>query len=146
MEDPTAYCSVSLRSNSGSVHCIKHNYPDHRDKSERKKRGQRHRLLPVVGLWTEARSRSPPSLSRSRVFNRFGSFANRIRLSANEVATSVALWQPGKVHSNPSGLIFAEQLGRRTSPMVFLEVEVAECLAISVGHDEASVVIFNCPW
>jgi hypothetical protein len=91
MEDPAAYCSVSLRSNSGSVHCIKHNYPDHRDKSERKKRGQRHRLLPVVGLWTEARSRSPPSLSRSRVFNRFGSFANRIRLSANEVATSVAL-------------------------------------------------------
>ena len=26
----------------GSVRCIKHNYPDHRDKSERQKRGQRH--------------------------------------------------------------------------------------------------------
>jgi hypothetical protein len=30
--------------------------------------------------------------------------------------------------------------------MVFLEVEVAKRLAISVGHDKATVVIFNCPW
>ena len=31
--------------------------------------------------------------------------------------------------------------------MVFLEVEVAERLPISIGHDEASVVgIFNRPW
>ena len=66
---------VALRSSSGSVRYIKHNYPDQRDKSERQKRGQRHKLLPAVGLWTEARSRSPPSLSRSRVFNRSGSFA-----------------------------------------------------------------------
>jgi hypothetical protein len=32
---------------SGSVRCIKHNNPDHRDKSEAHKRGQRHELLPV---------------------------------------------------------------------------------------------------
>ena len=70
----------------GSVRCIKHNYPDHRDKSERQKRRQRHRLLPIVGLWTEARPSSPPSLSRSRVFNRSGSCASRIRLSTNEIA------------------------------------------------------------
>jgi hypothetical protein len=43
---------------SGSVRCIKHNNPDHRDKSEAHKRGQRHELLPVIGLWTE-----PPNLS-----------------------------------------------------------------------------------
>jgi hypothetical protein len=47
-----------LRSSSGSVRCIKHDNPDHRDKSERQKRGQRHELLPIVGLWTE-----PPNLS-----------------------------------------------------------------------------------
>jgi len=34
-------------SSSGSVRCIKHNYPDHRDKSEGHKRGQRHELLPI---------------------------------------------------------------------------------------------------
>ena len=48
-----ANCSVALRSSSGSVRCIKHNYPDHHDKSERQKRGQRHELLPVFELWTE---------------------------------------------------------------------------------------------
>jgi hypothetical protein len=37
---------------SGSVRCVKHNNPDQRDKSEGHKRGQRHELLPVVGLWT----------------------------------------------------------------------------------------------
>ena len=41
-----ANCSVALRSSSGSVRCIKHNYPDHHDKSEGQKRGQRHKLLP----------------------------------------------------------------------------------------------------
>jgi hypothetical protein len=41
-----------------SVRCIKHNYPDHHDKSERHKRGQRYELLPVIGLWAE-----PPNLS-----------------------------------------------------------------------------------
>jgi hypothetical protein len=45
-----ANCSVALRSSSGSVRCIKHNYSDDRDKSERQKRGQRHKLLSVVGL------------------------------------------------------------------------------------------------
>jgi hypothetical protein len=48
-----ANCSAALRSSSGSVRCIKHNNPDHRDKSEGHKRGQRHELLPVAGLWTE---------------------------------------------------------------------------------------------
>src|SRR6516225_11744501 len=38
----------------GSVRCIKHHYPDHRDKSERQKRGQRHKLLPVGGLCSTA--------------------------------------------------------------------------------------------
>jgi len=49
-----ANCSVALRSSSGSVRCIKHHYPDHRDKSERQKRGQRHKLLPVGGLCSTA--------------------------------------------------------------------------------------------
>src|SRR5215469_1713474 len=57
-----ANSSVALRSSSGSVHCTKHNYPDHRDKSERHKRGPRHELLPVVGLWTK-----PPNLSVTTV-------------------------------------------------------------------------------
>src|SRR5262252_8872561 len=44
-----ANCSVALRSSSGSVRCIKHNYPDHRDKSERQKRVDNGiSLLPVV--------------------------------------------------------------------------------------------------
>ena len=30
--------------------------------------------------------------------------------------------------------------------MIFLEVEVAERLPISVGHDEAGVVVFDRPW
>jgi hypothetical protein len=30
--------------------------------------------------------------------------------------------------------------------MIFLEVEVAERLPISVGHDKASVAIFDRPW
>src|SRR6516165_8986627 len=46
-----ANSSVALRSSSGSVHCTKHNYPDHRDKSEWHKRGQRHFCSPQ-GLWT----------------------------------------------------------------------------------------------
>ncbi len=37
-----ANCSIALRSNAGSVHCIKHKDPDQRDKSERHKRGERH--------------------------------------------------------------------------------------------------------
>jgi len=41
-----ANCSAALRSSSGSVRCIKHNYPDHHDKSERQKRGQRHKFAP----------------------------------------------------------------------------------------------------
>ena len=45
---------IALRSSSGSVRCIKHDYPDHHDKSERQKRGQRHELLPAVGLWTRS--------------------------------------------------------------------------------------------
>jgi len=57
-----ANCSVALRSSSGSVRCIKHNHPDHRDKSEGHKRGPRHELLPVVRLWTE-----PPNLSVTTV-------------------------------------------------------------------------------
>ena len=57
-----ANCSVALRSSSGSVHCTKHNYPDDRDKSEGHKRGPRHELLPVVGLWTK-----PPNLSVTTV-------------------------------------------------------------------------------
>ena len=36
----------------GSVRCIKHNYPDHRDQSERQKRGQRPKLLPGVGIYS----------------------------------------------------------------------------------------------
>jgi len=36
---------------SSSVQRITRNYPDHREKSERQKRGQWHELLPVVGLW-----------------------------------------------------------------------------------------------
>jgi hypothetical protein len=63
-----ADCLFAPRSNARSVHCVKHNYPDQRDKSERHKRGQRHKLLlPVVGLWTESPSLSPPSLSHSQV-------------------------------------------------------------------------------
>ena len=63
---------IALRSSSGSVRCIKHNYPDQRDKSERYESGQRHKLLlPVVGLWTESRSRSKSSLSYSRVLTAY---------------------------------------------------------------------------
>ena len=58
----SANCSVALRSSSGSVRCIKHNYPDHRDKSKGHNRGQRHEPLPVVGLWSAS-----PNLSVTTV-------------------------------------------------------------------------------
>jgi hypothetical protein len=57
-DDPIPRSVRSGLKSSGSVRCVKHNYPDQRDKSEGHKRGQRHELLPVVGLWTE-----PPNLS-----------------------------------------------------------------------------------
>src|SRR5215472_9724935 len=63
------YC-WQARSYARTVHGIKRDYPDQRDKSERYESGQRHKLLlPVVGLWTE--SRSQPSLSHSRVLTAY---------------------------------------------------------------------------
>src|SRR5262249_20285972 len=53
---------------------------------------------------------------------------------------------PSKVHSYPSGLIFAERLGRCLSLWLFFVIEVAERQPISVAHDEAVVEFFNCPW
>ena len=53
-----ANCSVALRSSSGSVRCIKHNYPDHRDKSEGHKRGPRHELLPIRTVFLDGNRRA----------------------------------------------------------------------------------------
>ena len=56
------------------------------------------------------------------------------------------LRQLGDIRRDLPCLVLREQLGRRSPAQVFFEVEVPERLPIRIAHDEASVVIFNCPW
>jgi hypothetical protein len=53
------------------------------------------------------------------------------------------LRQLSEVHRNPSRLILREQLRRRSSPRLFLEINVRQLLPVSVLYDEASIEFFN---
>jgi hypothetical protein len=61
----------ALRSGSGSIRYIKHNYPDQRDESERHKREQGHHLLPESDYGPKLNSVSPTSLSHSLVLHTY---------------------------------------------------------------------------
>jgi hypothetical protein len=79
------YC-WQARSYARTVHGIKRDYPDQRDKSERHKRGHGHNLAPRVELWAEARFRSRPSLSHSLVLHTYD-----LRNSPGSLAISAAI-------------------------------------------------------
>jgi hypothetical protein len=49
------------------------------------------------------------------------------------------VWQFSNVSRNPSRLILAEQLGRRSSPWRFLEIDIRELLAAVIAHDKAGL-------
>jgi hypothetical protein len=50
-------------------------------------------------------------------------------------------WQLGEVYSDPPSLVLGEQVGRRASARLVLEVEIAERLTVLVADDEAGVVV-----
>jgi hypothetical protein len=49
------------------------------------------------------------------------------------------------IYSNPSRFIFGEQLCCRSSPRLFLEINIGERLAVAVTHDETGVQFFDRP-
>jgi hypothetical protein len=53
--------------------------------------------------------------------------------------------QPCKIHRNPSRLIFAVQLRRRSSPRLILEIDIREWLPVVVADDEAGVQLLEGP-
>jgi hypothetical protein len=82
----------ALRSGSGSVSYIKHNYPDQRDKSERHERGQGHDLLPQSDYGPKPDSVSKLSLSHSLVLHIYdlgNSSGNLAKFAAMRRASAV---------------------------------------------------------
>jgi hypothetical protein len=51
------------------------------------------------------------------------------------------LRQLGEVDRHPPGLVLGEQISRRASARLFLEIEIAERLSVGVLHDEARIVM-----
>jgi len=124
------YC-WQARSYARTVHGIKRDYPDQRDKSERYESGQRHKLLlPVVGLWTESRSRSQPSLSYSRVLTAYD-----LRNSSGSLAILLAR----RIASNIAKL---PELLRKFCPLVF------NCDGAPLGPAELAQPLYKSgyPW
>jgi hypothetical protein len=55
------------------------------------------------------------------------------------------LRQLGDIHSNPSRLILAEQLGCGSSARLIFVIDIGELLAVVVTHDKAGVQFLDRP-
>jgi hypothetical protein len=55
------------------------------------------------------------------------------------------LWQLGDIGGDAPGLVAGEQLGRRSTTRLLLEIHVGERLPVGVADDETGVRLFGDP-
>ena len=72
-----------------------------------------------------------------------------MRRAASRAATALKaeqqLRQLRDIRRDPSRLVFAEQLSRRSPPRLILEIDIGERLSVVVAHDEVGVQFIDEP-
>jgi hypothetical protein len=103
--------------------------------------------MPALPVTAKLYARLPPWVNLSRTGEDHSAMNFRIALKADAASVNFAhqLRQLGDIADDPSRLIPREQLGRRASPRLILEIDIGELLPVLIAHHEACSLFFDGP-